>query len=1262
MINGWKILRSGRFTDFAIIAGITLLFLSMIALNVDLIFQMTSNQTEEIGRMQLESIRSELEGKIIDSKNATVQLAEEAENLLAAGISLDELENFIVRKKREQQILFNGVCFNTYIASKSFTIIPDFDMPDNYHAVERLWYKGAAENPGQIYITEPYVDAAGNGTCFTISLMLSDKNTVVAMDFTFEDMQDSILQMTAGSNRSALIVSKNGTIIGYTDMSLVGKKISQKLPAYENILNRVIKNTAHKSFTAELDGGEHTIFSSETSNGWYMIISVDNFTLYQDSYRQMVVTILLSLVMLTVIVIFYLNGVKNRLAAEKALMAKEEFLSNLSKELRDPLNRILKISKVEELASVDNPAEMAAQVRESALQLSDMLDNLFSFSKIVAPSVELDNEEKARQGRELSQASRSARLGIIVILIFATTVSMALCLKTTMNWGDTKMSRDVDNYEYQMSNWIERQKSILSMFASLVAENPHLMDDYPSAVKYLDNLAKHYPEISVCYMANPYAEHQVIMNNGWESPDPNWRVDQRPWYLDAEKSDDGFNVSAPYLDDQTGFYCITFSQMVYGSSGEFLGIFAIDFFIDKLIHILDESYTRDNYAFLVDKNGTIINHPNRNYQLSTTRAVNIADTEYREVYMADSQVFALEDYSGKSVACLAKKNKTSDFTVIVANNWWHIYGSVVTLGAVFVLMLTICIISVVMLIERLLKWQQSVNLKLRAAAKEAIMAGRAKFQFLAQMSHEIRTPLNVVLGMNELILRENPRKEIAEYAENIQSAGKTLLTLINTILDFSKLDNGSMKIVPVRYDTAEMLDDLVKMTVERAAKKGLQFNLEIAPSLPRMLYGDDIRVKQVIMNLLSNAVKYTHDGSVTLKITGAEIDADTFELRVEVSDTGIGIRAEDIGKLSLSFQRLDEAKNRNIEGTGLGIAIVQKLLAMMDSKLEVASVYGEGSTFSFKLAQKIIDRAAIGEYHERTASKPRDDRKNKTYLKAKGAKILVVDDNAMNLKVLQGILKFNEIAPDLADSGQKCLELAAAKNYHIIFLDHMMPELDGLETLKKLKAEKLAEGAVIIALTANAISGAQQFYLRAGFDDYLSKPVNPDALESMLGKYLPPEILNDTAETAAETPAEEIPADTGDEDSFTAAEKLQLETICAEINADAAMSYCMNSKAFFIEMMQEFYADDKTASLAQSYDGGDWKNYRILVHALKSTSMVIGALKFSDAAKGQELTAKEGNIALLKKNHGDFMKYYAKVRAEIGEWLKVSGNANDTDS
>ncbi len=226
MINGWKILRSGRFTDFAIIAGITLLFLSMIALNVDLIFQMTSNQTEEIGRMQLESIRSELEGKIIDSKNATVQLAEEAENLLAAGISLDELENFIVRKKREQQILFNGVCFNTYIASKSFTIIPDFDMPDNYHAVERLWYKGAAENPGQIYITEPYVDAAGNGTCFTISLMLSDKNTVVAMDFTFEDMQDSILQMTAGSNRSALIVSKNGTIIGYTDMSLVGIRFS----------------------------------------------------------------------------------------------------------------------------------------------------------------------------------------------------------------------------------------------------------------------------------------------------------------------------------------------------------------------------------------------------------------------------------------------------------------------------------------------------------------------------------------------------------------------------------------------------------------------------------------------------------------------------------------------------------------------------------------------------------------------------------------------------------------------------------------------------------------------------------------------------------------------------------------------------------------------------------------------------------------------------------------------------------------------------
>ena len=297
------------------------------------------------------------------------------------------------------------------------------------------------------------------------------------------------------------------------------------------------------------------------------------------------------------------------------------------------------------------------------------------------------------------------------------------------------------------------------------------------------------------------------------------------------------------------------------------------------------------------------------------------------------------------------------------------------------------------------------------------------------MSHEIRTPINAVLGMNEMILRESESDEVLEYATNIQSAGRTLLTLINSILDFSKIEDGKMEIVPVRYETVALIDDLVNMILDKAQKKGLEFRTEISSDLPRSLYGDDVRIRQVITNILTNAVKYTHAGHVALKIDGAEIDADTFELSVEVSDTGIGIRAEDMSKLFQSFQRLDEERNRNIDGTGLGIAIVQKLLAMMDSRLEVDSVYGSGSTFSFKLTQKIIDKNPIGDY---SASHLRhfDKAAQKKFLLAEGAKILVVDDNDMNLKVISGLLKRNKIVPDLAESGQQGIELARKNFYH----------------------------------------------------------------------------------------------------------------------------------------------------------------------------------------------------------------------------------------
>ena len=1243
--NDWKILRSVKPSSFASIAVIALVFLAVIFLNVKLIFEVTSKQTEEIGQMQLERIRSELQGQLTDTERVLLRVALNSEQMLASGESLSNIRKYFEQEQREQKFLTDGECFNVYIANPDWAIIPTFNMPADYHATERLWYKGAVTNPEAIYISEPYTDAMTGEMCFTLSTLLSDGRTVVALDETFAGARESVIKMNAGSNRTALIVTKSGKIIGHKDMSLVGKKISKSLlPEYELILEQLINGRTGESFPMELNGRPNMIFSSATKNGWYMILSVDTSTLYRSDYFQLGITTLLSLVMLVAIIFLYLKSLKNRLHTQKALRVKEEFLSNLSNELRSPLRKILKVTDSDDVGRF---GENVGQVRESALQLSDMLDNLFSFSTLVT---EKKTERNIEVNDDLSQGSRTAVRRIIIVLTVALLVRLAVSVFTNVGWGDTKMNREVEVYEHILSNWVIEQRSILGMFANTIVEQPEVLDDYQAAVKFLDGIAKNYPDISACYMANPYKEHQVIMNNGWESSDPNWRVENRPWYIETEKNvdmPDSFTISTPYFDDRTGNYCVTMSKVVYGRNGEFIGVFAIDFYLDRLIEILAKSYTSEGYAFLVDRNGVILNHPNFAYQMTPHRMTNIFETEHRNVWIRGEE-FILTDYSGKLMTSVARKDELSNFTVVVVNGWGNIYGQVILFSCIFMVIYAIGVSLVVALINQMVKWQTAVQLKLRSAAEKAVSAGQAKTQFLTQMSHEIRTPINAVIGMNEMILRESSDKDIREYSRNISSAGRTLLNLINSILDFSKIEDGKMEIIPVRYETLSMIDELVNMIYEKANKKNLSLITKISPTLPRSLFGDDMRIKQVITNILTNAVKYTKQGKITLTMDGRQVDDETFELFVSVADTGIGIREEDLDKLFLSFRRLDEVKNKNIEGTGLGISIVQGLLKMMGSKLRVSSVYGKGSEFSFVLRQKIMDKTPIGNYGERQAERAIQHSPDINFVKAPTARILAVDDTPMNQKVIKGLLKRNGIVPDLAESGRKCLELAAKNFYHIIFLDHMMPEMDGVETLKRLKQMNLSPKTKIIVLTANAITGAREKYLQVGFDDYLSKPIDVAALESIIGKYLPPEVIE--SDEVAETVNQEITEEVG-EDEFTAAERARLAKLCPSIDLATGLANCMDSKEFYVEMVKEFLSGDKGDELETAFRNEDWREYRIAVHALKSTSLVVGAVEFSGRAKSLEFAARDGKVDEVKSNHGALMSEYRKLREELSLWI-----------
>ncbi|MCR5655544.1 MAG: response regulator [Lachnospiraceae bacterium] len=384
-------------------------------------------------------------------------------------------------------------------------------------------------------------------------------------------------------------------------------------------------------------------------------------------------------------------------------------------------------------------------------------------------------------------------------------------------------------------------------------------------------------------------------------------------------------------------------------------------------------------------------------------------------------------------------------------------------------------------------------------------ANRSKSMFLAQMSHDIRTPMNAVLGMNEMILREAKDDDILEYAGNIKDSGKTLLAIINSILDFSKIEDGKMELLSVEYDTKAMLNNLVISVADRARSKGLHLNVNIDETIPCKLRGDDVRVTQVIMNLLTNAVKYTEKGSVTFTVRSESIKDNTVSLYVSVEDTGIGIKEEDMDKLLTSFSRIEEERNRYVEGTGLGMTIVDRLLKMMNSSIQVESTYGKGSKFYFVLTQEIVDPAPMGDYKERSKDE-KEDASGETKLYAPNAKILVVDDNKMNLKVAKHLLKAYGIVPDLAYSGPEAIEKIKETQYDFIGLDHMMPDMDGIETLQILKKENLLpESTVVVAMTANAVVGAKEQYLAAGFDDYITKPIEYEKLEEMLIHYLPKE-------------------------------------------------------------------------------------------------------------------------------------------------------------
>lgn len=530
--------------------------------------------------------------------------------------------------------------------------------------------------------------------------------------------------------------------------------------------------------------------------------------------------------------------------------------------------------------------------------------------------------------------------------------------------------------------------------------------------------------------------------------------------------------------------------------------------------------------------------------------------------------------------------------------------------------------------------------KEKRSQQEAEAANMAKSSFLANMSHEIRTPINAILGMNEMILREEKDPAIRGYAGNIQASGNSLLSIVSDVLDISKIESGKLEIIPVDYEVNSLISDCCNMAAGRAKAKELELLVECADNVPMKLCGDETHIRQIIVNLLTNAVKYTEKGTVKLIVSGRFTDGG-FVLKVGVSDTGIGIAEENLPQLFTQFQRFDLQRNRNIEGTGLGLSIVKRLCDLMSGTITARSVLGSGSTFTVELPQKVVDSTPCGGVNLNYSAGAEHEYHHS--FEAPEAKILAVDDLPVNLLVIANLLKETRIKIDTAGSGRECLDKCSQQKYDLILMDHMMPEMDGVQTFEKLHGDKSSPNfeTPVIMLTANALAGMREQYMDVGFADYVSKPVRGAKLEEAIRRNLPESLIKPAS---PEIPAEAV-----------STEPSGFADICSavpELNVNAALQYCCGSAELLNDLLHDFTENDHFSDLKAAFEEKRWEDYRRHAHSLKSTSLMIGLTGLSERARASELALKGGCTEFAELNHDSLIEEYSALLGKIKDYLK----------
>ena len=1126
------------------------------------------------------------------------------------------------------------VCASSFIADGSVDYVHDRD-----------WFTVAA-GTGELFYSTPYRDSDSGKPVFTISKGVYAGNVlqgVLGADIFVDVLVDIIRSADLPADSYAFLVDQNLGMVVHPDKAYAYDDVPRGVldvhdAPYENVVSKVRSGSRETVYLEDYDGVTRGIVVSKMANtGWYVGIATSKAELTQDFIPLFRGFLIAGGI---VILIGCIAAVVLAFVLDRLYRQRQEY------EVR--------VHELEEQMPPEKKASSASAALKSGKKSGD----------VHAPG-------------------RLKRL-VPIVLIFLLMVGMVVYTTRMIDRVSVVNIREVGEDRIsaaaaELENYLGTAKSTLWVTADTV---DHMIRSGASVQEALDYIMEETQNQKQHFDVNitgfyGYVKGEYIDGLAWTPPE-NYDPTRRDWYLEALAAKGEATIISPYVDAQTDDMVISISRML--SSGT--DVVSVDFMMNHIQEIISTLQIKEKgYGFIVDRDGLLIAHRDveKRGRYLTENEDNLAlFDKIREVENGYFEITA----DRKQCTAFVRRITDQWYTVIVIDNAELMQEvqelliiNVIICTTIFALITLFYLISrrteknYSHRIEQLRNEEQRQAYEARALKLEkeaADRANQAKTDFLASMSHEIRTPINAVLGMNEIILRDAAAAEeetdpalwrgaagrIRSCAGNIRSAGNNLLSIINGVLDFSKIEAGEMKITAADYSLSEVLRDVCSLVSFRAENKGLDFSVEVEETIPDRLRGDAVRVRQILTNLLTNAVKYTEHGSVRLSVcrdrTGTQSE-DGITLVAAVEDTGIGIRREDLSRIFDRFQRINLEATGTVEGTGLGLAITQNLLSMMGGEIRVSSVYGEGSVFTAKIPQQIASPEPIGSFRfEQTPAVAEPHRES---FRAPDARILVVDDTRMNLTVAVGLLRGTEIRVDTASGGAEAVESAAAVPYDVIFMDQRMPGMDGSEALRRIREQ--AEGAnrntPVICMTADAVQGARERYIAEGFTDYLSKPVEYPVLEELLKKYLPAEKLAGQADKAP-APAE----GTGDPVVFRSLEE---SGICPE----DGLHFCQGDRDLYLAVLEEYVqgAAEKQRLLGQYCEAGDWKNYRILVHALKSTSRTVGARSLSEAAAAAEKAAAAEDAETVRRMHEPLIRQYSGLAEKLDAWLKSSATRDE---